>query len=354
MHPRPTFRQLPAAIRSTMPLYPLLFKPILREKVWGGRRLDRYGKRLPADPAVAIGESWELADLPDSIPGGRSIVANGPLAGRTLRSLLKDHQTEIMGEVPLSSEGGFPLLIKFIDAASDLSIQVHPDAEYVAQHPDTYVKSEAWVILEAEDDAVLYCGLRPGLTMDDIRGHIEQGCFADDLIRIPARAGDCHYLPSGTCHALGAGIVVLEVQTPSDTTFRLFDWGRTNRELHIEEALACMSLEPGDPAGTPPTAPAAIDLGGVSATTLATTPYFMIERLDAASDTRVPLEAGAGPTLWIPISGATRLDVRGEQSEIGCGTTALLPAQLTGVHADLTAGSAVIRVTMPVGGQAAC
>ena len=128
--------------------YPILFRPILKEKVWGGRRLAALGKTLA--PGSTIGESWELADLPSSIPGGRSVIDTGPLAGRTLHDAIGDHRQLIMGATGLTDDDGFPLLIKFLDACDNLSVQVHPDEAWVRDHPADHLKSEAWVIVAAE------------------------------------------------------------------------------------------------------------------------------------------------------------------------------------------------------------
>ena len=124
----------------------------------------------------------------------------------------------------------------------NLSVQVHPDDAYVRRHPEARLKSEAWHILDAQPGSVIYAGLKPGVDRDSFAQAIEDGTVVDKLVAIPAVPGECHYLPSGTCHALGAGVLVAEVQTPSDTTFRVWDWGRTSRELHIEQALECIDF----------------------------------------------------------------------------------------------------------------
>src|SRR6267142_403427 len=134
-----------------MPFPPLLFNPILKPKVWGGRWLVNLGKKLPPDEL--IGESWELADLPDQIEAGRSLIANGPWKGRTLHEALAENPKDIMGDGHLTSEGGFPLLIKYLDAQQNLSVQVHPDERYAARHPGAHLKSEAWVVIHANPGA---------------------------------------------------------------------------------------------------------------------------------------------------------------------------------------------------------
>jgi mannose-6-phosphate isomerase len=237
-------------------LYPLLLAPIYKEKVWGGRTLERFGRTLPGGEATLIGESWELADLAATSPSGgggeaaHSLVLNGPLMKRTLHEVVTDFGSLVTGQLTLSADGSFPLLLKYLDARQNLSVQVHPSSAYAAAHPDAHLKSEAWYVVDAEPDAVIYKGIRAGTSREAFEEAVANGTVEDVLIAVPARAGDCHYLPSGTCHALGGGVLVAEVQTPSDTTFRVFDWGRTDRELHLAQALECIDF--GAEAGADP------------------------------------------------------------------------------------------------------
>lgn len=239
---------------STKPdLYPLTFEPIYKEKVWGGRSFETLGRTLPGDATTGIGESWELADLATTSASGGggnaeySVVANGPLKGQSIRELMQQYGEALLGQgVKPADDGGFPLLIKFLDAKENLSVQVHPSPEYAAAHKDAYLKSEAWYIIDHEPGAVIYKGLAPGVTPEMLRDALETNtdeAVVPLLNAIPAKNGDCHYLPSGTLHALGAGVLVAEVQTPSDTTYRVYDWGRTDRELHIEQAMACIDFD---------------------------------------------------------------------------------------------------------------
>ena len=208
-------------------LPPLAFHPVLKERAWGSARLRTLGKALP--PGARIGESWEIADLPDSIPGGQSIVAGGRFDGMTLRELISAQRDGVLGVTTPGPDGAFPLLVKYLDAAENLSVQVHPSAAYARAHPDARVKTEAWVVVEAEPGARLYRGFRPSVTPSDFERALAHGTVVELLETIEVARGDCIYLRSGICHALGAGIVVAEIQTPSDTTFRVWDW---NRILH--------------------------------------------------------------------------------------------------------------------------
>ena len=219
--------------------HPLLFEPILIEKIWGGQRLAKYGKQLPSNP---IGESWEVADIPNSESNKKSTVAEGPWAGWTLQELIEKHGPELLGASSTDTNGCFPLLIKLLDACDNLSVQVHPNEEYVQKNTNAYLKTEAWIVLEAKPNSYIYAGLKTGTTKDLLREAINNNKVVDLLNPIKACPGDIINLPSGTCHTLGAGIIVAEIQTPSDTTFRMWDWGRTQRTLHIEESIECADL----------------------------------------------------------------------------------------------------------------
>ncbi len=224
---------------------PLTLQPILKERVWGGTRLSGYGKALP--PAATIGESWEVADL----PGDHSVVAAGPAAGLPLGDLVTRCGDALLGAAHPSPMGGFPLLIKLLDARENLSVQVHPDQEYAAAHPPAASKTESWYVIEADPGSFLFNGVRPGVTRDDLAASADRGSIVDLLDRKPAVPGDLHHVAAGTVHALGAGVMVAEIQTPSDTTYRLYDWGveygRQPRRLHITDGLASVHLDPPPP-----------------------------------------------------------------------------------------------------------
>lgn len=304
-------------------MYVLKFEPVYKEKVWGGRRLAQFGRDVPPGK---IGESWELVDVNETaVSGGgggaaHSIVANGPLKGRTIRELLTVHRDAILGDRPLWPDGGFPLLVKLLDAEGNLSVQVHPSPEFAASHPDARIKSEAWYIIDAEDDAVLYIGLKLGVSPDDLRAAIADNTVPELMHAVPAVPGECHYLPSGTCHALGAGILVAEVQTPSDTTFRVYDWGRTDRELHIESALACIDFS--NPA---PAAVAGNASGLGTAAPLASCEFFHWERRVIPTGTYAN-PAVATPAVWMVLEGEALFTCGGVETSLGKADTALLPA----------------------------
>jgi mannose-6-phosphate isomerase len=228
-------------------LYPFTFKPIFKERVWGGRNLEKlYGKSLPAGP---IGESWEITDRPEGV----SIIANGPLAGQSLRWLMENHRTELLGREASGAPPSqpFPLLVKILDAQQTLSLQVHPPAA-VAAALGGEPKTEMWYITDAATDAGLFAGLRRGVTRPEFERHLADGTLAECLHRIPVQAGDVMFLPSGRLHAIGAGNVLFEIQQNSDTTYRVFDWNRMGldgrpRELHVAQSLACIDFNDFEP-----------------------------------------------------------------------------------------------------------
>ncbi len=328
--------------------YTLLFQPILKSKVWGGRRLGRFGKPLPDDPNNMIGESWELADLAATSPTGgggdpaHSQVTNGPLAGQPIANATAAWKSDLLGDSIYEREcqkqhtetPAFPLLLKYLDASEHLSVQIHPSPAYAASHADAHLKTESWFILDAEpmgDHApVIYKGLKPGTDEATLRKHIAEGTLAEVLISEPAIPGACHTLPSGTVHALGGGVLVAEVQTPSDTTFRLYDWtkeyGRAERALHIDQAIECTDFTD----GTPPESLAAPD--GATQSRVASTEFYTIDDT-RPTDTPIHLPAGAC-TLLMTIAGSGRVVTEGRaDTPLTVGTTALVPAAIAGITA---------------------
>lgn len=224
-----------------MQMYPLKFKPIYKQRIWGGQKLrDIFNKDIPQ--SKKIGESWELADLPDD----KSEIANGELSGQTINSIIKKYPAEITGDGNFS--GPFPLLIKFLDAEDTLSVQVHPDPQTCRRMGKGDPKTECWYIISAAEGAVIYKGLKKGVTKENFSEAIKKGTAAELLIKVPVEAGQCHFLPAGTAHTIGAGLLIAEIQTPSDTTYRVFDFNRVDdkgntRPLHIEEAMESINFD---------------------------------------------------------------------------------------------------------------
>ncbi len=276
--------------------YPLLFDPIYKPKLWGGDSIfTHFGRPKPMPEPV--GESWELADLEHD----RSRVRNGPAAGRTLGELRATWGRGLLGPAPLF-EGRFPLLIKFLDARAWLSVQVHPN-EAVARRlgGSVRVKHEAWYVLAAEPDGAIYHGLEPGVTAKDFREAMLTGRVDGILRKVPVRPGECYYLPSGTPHALGEGVLVAEIQTPSDVTYRTYDWNRVDpttgqpRELHLDAALECIDFD----SAPPPPIQKLPSSSDQARTPLVVCDWFSIDRMTCFESTRASLQSrdreGADP-----------------------------------------------------------
>jgi mannose-6-phosphate isomerase len=320
-----------------MALYPLKFTPRLLEKIWGGRKIETVlGKKLP--PGQKIGESWEIYDFPPGVidntgEWASSLIANGPLAGRSLHWATQEFGRDLLGDIPLvGPHGQFPLLIKFLDAREDLSVQVHPDKKYAAAHLEAHLKTEAWYVVEHSPGARLFKGLRPGTTSGRFRSAIESGTVEDHLTAITVKDGQCFYLPSGTVHALGAGILAAEVQTPSDTTFRVFDFNRVEpstgkpRALHVEQAMQCIDFS-----GAAEPHQTRSHVGGffTTVTRLVTSPYFKIEKVRFTEGVEEPVPYDE-PVIWMMLEGEAQVKVEGIKDPVrfSRGDTVLLPATM--------------------------
>ncbi len=304
---------------------PLRFHPVYKNYLWGGRRFETsLGRRLPSGGIYA--ESWEIADHPE----GQSIVAAGPLAGKSLGELLGSQGQALLGRH--WPQRSFPLLLKYLDAREPLSLQVHPDdrcaAEMGLADPG---KTEAWYVIEAEPGSCLWAGFARPVDPDTVEQALREGNIEPLLHRVEPRPGDCIFVPAGTVHAIGAGLLVAEIQQMSNNTFRLSDWGRLAadgrpRPLHIEQGIRAIDYSRGpvrpsrgEPAGLP----------GV--TRLVECAQFVLDRWQVAG--RARLEGGNRFQILTVIQG--ELIVEGDpMPPLRRGQTALIPASLTAV--DLT------------------
>lgn len=318
-------------------LYPFVFRPIFKERVWGGRSLERlYGKNLPA--AVPIGESWEIADR----PGDESVIANGPLAGTTLRQLMQEYGSEVLGDATPAIGGRFPLLCKILDARDKLSLQVHPPAGL--KHLGD-PKTEMWYIAAADPGAELFVGVRSGVTRDAFERAVASGTVADCFHRIAVQAGDAMFLPSGRVHAIGAGLVIFEIQQNSDTTFRVDDWNRVGldgkpRELHVPQSLASIDFSDFEPQLIHARV---TRQGGFSVRWLVDHPLFRTDLVEAESAGEM---RPSPPRLRVLAAVAGPIAVRGNgvSAALQAGEFCLLPASLTDVVIDSPAGTRFLLV----------
>jgi len=300
-------------------LYPLQFQPILRHYVWGGRRLaDMLGKDFAGRPTAA--ESWEVCSRNDD----QSVVLFGPFAGRTLGDLLGEFGSQLVGsDRPLDQ---FPLLFKFLDAAEPLSVQVHPsDALAARLAPTDSGKTEAWFVIDAAPESLIYAGLRPGVARAHLSEAIRAGRVGEVLHSFRAAPGDCLLIPAGAVHAVGRGVLIAELQQSSDTTFRLFDWNRVGadgrpRALHIDQGLEAVDYELG-PIG--PVVP--VPLGG-SRQGLTSCPYFVWERWSI--DDSAVLAGDGRMHIVAVIAGVARCPSAPGPARRPRGTTLLLPAAI--------------------------
>lgn len=296
---------------------PLRFFPFLRPMVWGGRRLAAaLGKTLP--DGRAYGESWEVSDHALH----RSVVAVGPHAGRSLRYLMEQYRQALLGPVRAET---FPWLVKFLDARDWLSVQVHPDEEAVRRlWPGEGSKTEAWFVLEAQPDSRIYAGLLPGVGEKDIRAALAANVVGECLHQFAPKPGDCVFLPAGTVHALGGGVLLAEVQQTSDATFRLYDWDRRDadgrpRQLHVEESLAATHWDQG------PVHPVRADAGRAKLQPLVRCRYFHLDYLGGAGPHAV---GGIGALqALIVVAGGGRLESEEGEEDLRPGHTLIFPAE---------------------------
>ena len=227
-----------------MLFYPLLFEPIFKERIWGGTKLKEILNK--SFDGSQIGESWELSTVENDI----SVVANGAFEGMNLNQLIEKYPTEVLGIKTIQYFGNnFPLLFKFIDAKEDLSIQVHPNDALAKERHNSFGKTEMWFVMQADDNARLVVGFKDKTNKKEYQEHLENKTLVAVLNEAPVKVGDAFFLETGTVHAIGAGVLLAEIQQTSDITYRLYDWDRVDangvgRELHTDLALDAINFEP--------------------------------------------------------------------------------------------------------------
>jgi len=305
-------------------LYPLKFTPIIKEKIWGGNQFYHILNK-DVDPTLKNGESWEISDLEGDI----SIINNGFLAENSLSELIELYMGELVGEQPFLQYGlGFPLLIKFIDASENLSVQVHPDDQLASTVYGLQGKTELWYVVHAEEGAGLYVGFNKSVKKEDFITALKQGTVDRLLTFYPVKKGDVFFIPAGTVHAIGKGVLLAEIQQTSDITFRVFDWNRKDengdsRELHIEEALQAIHFE-----DTPDTYKIDYEDKLNSSVSVIRSSYFNINILSldqAIEKTYLPVDSFV---IYICVEGEVHFFNENIHEVIYRGETCLIPAIL--------------------------
>ena len=302
-------------------MYPLKFKPILKTIVWGGEKIAPY-KEIETGQKH-IGESWELS----GVHGNESVVAEGPLAGRTIADLVKEYKGALIGEHVYENTGDeFPLLIKFIDALTDLSIQVHPNDELAAKrHNGSKGKTEMWYVVDAEPGAHLLAGLTKHITPEEYAAKVADGTITDVLARHEVHPGDVFFLPAGRIHAICGGCFIAEIQQTSNITYRIYDYGRLGldgkpREVHTELAKDAIDYKVYDNYRTEYTPVQNEEVEVVSC------PYFTTSIYDLTLPYAKDLSELDSFLVVMCLSGRGTLEVDGEEVIVHQGETVLVPA----------------------------
>ncbi len=302
------------------PLYPLKFKPTLKEKVWGGDKLNKLFKKKATGK---IGESWEISGVAEDL----SEIANGPLKGKTIKWLLENYKEKLVGEKVYENFGNtFPLLFKFIDAQEDLSVQVHPNDDLAKKRHNSFGKTELWYIIDVEKDGRLILGFNENTNQQKYLKSLSENRIIEILKSEPVKKGDAFLLNPGTVHAIGAGILLAEIQQTSDVTYRIYDWDRpdTNgqmRELHTDFALEAIDFSPTS---------AKLEYAEEKnrSVPIGTTDFFSVNKLTLSENYVRDLEKTPSFTVYMCLEGTAVIETDDFSEEIKKGETILIPAQL--------------------------
>lgn len=301
--------------------YPIRFAPILKEKIWGGNKLkDILNKHSDKEN---LGESWEISGVKDDI----SVVENGPLTGRSLHELLVQYREDFLGGKTFREFGEeFPLLIKFIDARTELSVQLHPNDELAKQRHNSFGKTEMWYIMQADQGAEINIGFKQSISKKKYIRHLEAGKIPDLLNFENVKKGDSFFINTGKVHAIGAGVLLAEIQQTSDVTYRIYDWDRTDdqgnaRELHTALAVDAIDFEKKDdfrlvykPAEN-------------SSSTITRCQYFTTNFLLVSGNLKKDYEEIDSFVIYMCVSGQAEIAINGNSEVIAKGQTLLIPAK---------------------------
>ncbi|CAM4253089.1 type I phosphomannose isomerase catalytic subunit [Zobellia nedashkovskayae] len=320
-------------------MHPLKFNPILKERLWGGTKLkDVLGKPIEND---ITGESWELS----TVPGDISVVSNGDLAGASLQELIEKDPEGVLGKSVYKRFGtDFPILIKFIDAKQDLSIQLHPNDDLAKKRHNSFGKTEMWYVMDADDDASLIVGFNKDVSKEEYAKSIENDTLLDLLNYEKVKEGDTFFINTGKIHAIGAGVLLAEIQQTSDVTYRVFDFNRKDkngnlRELHTEQALDAIDYNKKDDFK--------VEYKNDKNTVndMVDCPYFKTDFLDLNSDLTQDVTDRDSFTIFMCVGGSATIANENGSVEIKKGETTLLPAASNTIKIT-TQGAKLLEVTI--------
>lgn len=329
-------------------LYPLTFTPALRDYIWGGRNLEKlYGRSLPPGRTA---ESWEISGHPTA----STVVDAGPLKGQPLPAVLDAYREDLVGTRAgwALERNKFPLLIKLLDAEKRLSVQVHPQDEYALEHENGELgKTEMWYVLHAQPGAQLILGLRPGATREAFRQAIEDNELNAWLHHLPVKAGDAVFVPAGTLHCILEGLVIAEIQQNSDTTYRVYDWGRLGddgrpRPLHVDKALDVINFDLIEPGPYQPVLVAEGD--GVIRYEITRSEYFVVEKVTLEPDAIYHGRTNSETLeIWGNVAGESQLTWAGNPSLLPTVRFCLIPASLGDFGVQARGSATLLRVYLP-------
>ncbi len=320
------------------PLYPLKFKTIYKDKIWGGQKIKSYLHKDFGD-LPNCGETWEISGVKSDV----SIVANGALQGESLAELLEQYGADLVGDKVYSHFGNiFPLLVKFIDANEDLSIQVHPDDELAKKRHNSFGKTEMWYIIESDPGSTLISGFNRELDEQTYLEYFNSGRLTEILNKEDANAGDVFFLPAGRVHTIGKGLLLAEIQQTSDITYRIYDFDRVDdkgnkRELHVEEALAAIDYK------HYPEYKTKYQPKKNETVKLVTCPYFTTNVLDFTENTTKDYSNLDSFVIHVCLGGAYTIKYNGQSYPVKMGESILLPKTINKIELETTSGFKILE-----------
>ncbi|RKQ51338.1 mannose-6-phosphate isomerase type 1 [Roseivirga pacifica] len=323
-------------------LYPLKFDTIFKDKIWGGQKINTIlGKDF--SPLPNCGETWEIS----GVPGNLSKISEGPLKGWTLPELIEEFKEELVGKKVFEQYGTeFPLLVKFIDAAQDLSIQVHPNDKLAKARHNSLGKSEMWYIFQADEDAKLISGFNKDTNQQEYLEYLESGRLTEILNEEEVNAGDCFYLPAGRVHTIGKGLLLAEIQQSSDVTYRIYDFDRTDdqgnkRELHNEQALDALDYKHYSEYKTP------YKKALNEAVPLVKSQYFQTNLLEFTTGIIREHYRKDSFVIYTCVQGEAQIECMGQTTKISMGNAVLIPQKAPEIHLRTNSGFKMLETFMP-------